>query len=123
MRRRIIGVIIAVTLLAVGVLTVPLAIVSSVRSRDDAVKELERVAERVATDVTATSMTENDEIELPKVEDAVTVGVYLPDGTLVAGDGPQPADALVTDAGLLTRNADIGQTLVVARPIVADERV
>lgn len=123
MRRRIIGVIIAVTLLAVGVLTVPLAIVSSVRSRDDAVKELERAAERVATDVTATSMTENDEIELPKVEDAVTVGVYLPDGTLVAGDGPQPAGALVTDAGLLTRNADIGQTLVVARPIVADERV
>ncbi len=121
MRRRIIGVIIGVTFLAVGVLTVPLAIITSVRSRDDAIRELERVAERVATDVTAASMNEGDQIELPQVEDSVTVGVYLLDGTLVAGRGPEPPGGHVTDTGLLTRNDTIGSDLVVARPVVADE--
>ena len=122
MRRRILVAIVGVTILATAVLTVPLAIVSSLRARSESVRELERVAERVAADISVASLRGGDEIDLPEIESAVSVAVYLPDGTRVAGNGPATADELVEATGLLTRQGTVGSALVVTRPVVIDEQ-
>ena len=122
MRRRILIAIVGVTILATVVLTVPLAIVSSLRARSDSVRELERVAERVAADISVASLRGGDEIELPAIESAVSVAVYLPDGTRIGGNGPEVADDLVRNTELLTRQGTVGSSLVVTRPVVIDEQ-
>lgn len=122
MRRRILIAIVGVTILATAVLTVPLAIVSSLRARSESVRELERVAERVAADISVASLRGGDEIDLPEIESAVSVAVYLPDGTRIAGNGPATADQLVEATDLLTRQGTVGSSLVVTRPVVIDEQ-
>lgn len=122
MRRRILIAIVGVTILATAVLTVPLAIVSSLRARSESVRELERVAERVAADISVASLRGGDEIDLPEIESAVSVAVYLPDGTRIAGNGPATADELVEATDLLTRQGTVGSSLVVTRPVVIDEQ-
>lgn len=112
---------IGVTVLATVVLTVPLMLVTSSRARDRGVRELERVAERFAPDVTAASLKGLDDIDLPGTEEAVAVGVYLPDGTRVAGRGPDPGGDLIADVRKTTRNARVGSSLVIARPVVVDD--
>lgn len=113
--------IIGVTILATAVLTVPLAIVVSRRAGEEGVHELERVAERTATDISSESLQGLDEIELPDTETGVAVAVYSTDGRLLAGAGPDPAGPAVLDTGLLTRSHEVGHSLVVTRPVVLDE--
>jgi len=96
--------------------------VSSLRARSESVRELERVAERVAADISVSSLTGVDKITLPKIESSVSVAVYLPDGTRLAGDGPVRADDLVRGTKLLTRQGTAGPLLVVTRPLVIDEQ-
>jgi signal transduction histidine kinase len=121
MRRRILGAIIGVTILATSVLTVPLAIVVSRRAAEEGVHELERVAERTATDISPESLQGLDEIELPDTAAGVAVAVYTTDGRLIVGKGPDPADEAVLDTQLLTRSHEVGHSLVVTRPVVLDE--
>ena len=122
MRRRILVVIVGVTILATAVLTVPLAVVSSLRARSESVRELERVAERVSAEISVESLRGGDEIELPQIESAVSVAVYLPDGSRIVGDGPATADGLVIGTERLTRQGTVGSSLVVTRPVVVDEQ-
>lgn len=108
-------------MLATCVLTVPLLFIISSRSEDIGVRELERVAERVAPEVTPATLSRGGAIDLPATEEAIVVGVYRPDGDLVAGNGPKAGGELVTDAKRLTHIGRVGHELVVARPVVADE--
>ncbi len=91
------------------------------RAREDAVSELERVAERTATDISSESLQGMDQIELPETEHGVGVAVYSTDGRLLVGKGPDPADQAVLRTELLTRSREVGHSLVVTRPIVLDE--
>ena len=122
MRRRILIAIVGVTILATAFLTVPLAIVSSLRARSESVRELERVAERVAADISGASLRGGDQIDLPAIESAVSVAVYLRNGTRIAGNGPATADELVKATDRLTRQGTVGSSLVVTRPVVIDEQ-
>lgn len=121
MRRQILTAIVGVTVLATVVLTIPLAIVTSLRARSDSVRELERVAERVAADISVAALRGSDSIDLPHVESSVSVAVYLPDGSRLIGEGPSHADDLVSDTRFLTRQGAVGSSLVVTRPVVIDE--
>ena len=121
MRRRILTAIVGVTVLATTVLTIPLMFVFSSRARDRGVHELERIAERFAPDVTPGAINKSDDFDFPDMDDDATVGVYLPDGTKVAGRGPNPGGDLITDVRFTTRNAKVGSSLVIARPVVNDE--
>ena len=122
MRRRILIAIVGVTILATAFLTVPLAIVVSLRARSESVRELERVAERVAADISDASLRSGDQVDLPAIESAVSVAVYLRNGTRIAGNGPVTADELVKATDRLTRQGAVGSSLVVTRPVVIDEQ-
>ena len=123
MRRRILVAIIGVTAMATLVLTVPLGVIIARRASADSVRELERVAQRAASTLPTRINTSGDPIELPRVEENVKVGVYLPDGTLVAGSGPSSADSVTTGAHRLVVDGRIGAERIVADPVVVDERL
>jgi signal transduction histidine kinase len=122
-RRRILGAIIGVTAMATLVLTVPLALIIARRESADSVRELERVAQRAASRLPTSIGVAGERIELPKVEENVQIGVYLPDGTLVAGSGPSAADRVTTRARRLTVDGSVGDQRVLADPVFVDERL
>lgn len=123
MRRRILLAIVAVTAVATVVLTVPLAVITARRENADAVLELERVAQRAAAGVSAGAGSEAIEIDLPEIEPNMRLGVYLPDGTLVAGSGPATADAVTERADRVVTDGVVGTDRVLANPVVIDKRL
>lgn len=123
MRRRILLAIVAVTAVATVVLTVPLAVITARRENADAVLELERVAQRAAAGVSAGVGSDPLRIELPAVEPSVHIGVYLPDGSLVAGSGPATADAVTASAETVVTDGVVGEDRVLADPVVIDEQL
>ena len=123
MRRRILTAIVGVTALATIVLTLPLVFLMASREHNDSDRELTLVAEQVANELTSDSDFSASGLELPPIDDAlITVGVYLPDGELVAGEGPTPADELTRSAGLLSSLDNVDDHRVLVRPIVEREQ-
>jgi len=124
MRRRILSSIIAVTILAVVLFGVPLAIVVRDQYLADATLRLEREATTAARQVPADVATRSDPVELSAQATSTHLGLYLPDGQKLAGRGPTEGDAPV-QAAAANRIQDIEANgrLVVAVPVLANEQV
>lgn len=121
MRRRIFASTILVTLLAVVLFGVPLALAVRSRYLDQTELELERAADLAAATLPA-DFTQPG-VELPSVESSLVLGVYDTSGQRVAGDGPITADPLVRRAltGTEASGSDRGN-LVAAIPVAVDGR-
>ena len=122
MRRRILLAIIGVTIVATTALTVPLGIIVANREHNDASRELDRIAERTAAGLPPTLPATGEPIELPPVESVISVAIYDPSGVRVAGNGPDPADALTASASDVTVDGADGGARILARPIIVDEQ-
>lgn len=123
MKRRILVAIVGVTAMATLVLTVPLALIIARRESVESVRELERVAQRAAAGLPKGIGATGDPIELPRVEENIQLGVYLPDGTLVAGSGSPSADGVTARASRVVVDGTVGAQRVVAAPVFVDERL
>jgi signal transduction histidine kinase len=113
----------AVTVLAVALFGVPLAIVVDRRIHDDAVIELQRAASAAAVALPA-RIDPAASIELPAGEAGVHLAVYDGAGHLVTGTGPPTADSVVAataDGGV--HDGVVGSERVVAVPLAGDEHV
>jgi len=119
MRRRVLTAIVAVTLLATLVLTVPLAVLIAAREHEDADRELALAAERAANELTSGS---DGDVRLPTFERALSVAVYRPDGSRLIGDGPDVADRFTMDTRLLTRTGATATDRILVRPVVENEK-
>ncbi len=118
MRRRVLTAIVAVTLLATLVLTVPLAVLIAAREHEDADRELALAAERAANELTSGSDLISGDVRLPTFERALSVAVYRPDGRRLIGDGPDVADRFTMDTKLLTRTGATATDRILVRPVV-----
>ena len=124
MTRRIVRAILLVTMFAVIAFALPLAYVADRLYHDEAVNRLERAATVASRDVSSLSLNEGDPIDIPPDSDGVRLAVYDPSGQLLKGDGPPTADSEVTEAASGdVSDGQVGNKLVVAVPISADDRV
>ncbi|MGA9596828.1 MAG: HAMP domain-containing sensor histidine kinase [Acidimicrobiia bacterium] len=124
MRRRVLVAILAVTVLAVVLFGIPLAVVIGRLLDESATLRVEREAVLASRAVPADFASSGDPVELPASSEGVVFGLYDPKGVLRAGEGPSRADA-VTAKALHSEVADTeeGETRVVAVPVAADEQV
>ncbi|GFE13274.1 two-component sensor histidine kinase [Streptomyces glebosus] len=124
MRRRILRAVVVAVVCAVVLFSVPLAVATLRLYRQDEVRELEQLADRVAVTVPADVHHPRDPMELPRVEADTWVGVYDEGARLVVGAGPARGDRPVQDA-LAGRASpsQLGDRLVVAVPVGSGERV
>mgnify|MGYP001325421773 FL=1 len=120
MRRRVLTAIVAVTLLATLVLTVPLTLLIAAREHEDADQELALAAERGANELTFNDLNSGG-LRLPTFERALRVAVYAPDGRRLAGNGPRTADRFTQATKLLTRTGTTSTTRILVRPVVDNE--
>jgi len=119
-RRRILAAIVLVALAATTVLTVPLAIVTGRREQEQSRRELENIADRAASMLPSPLVHADVPIDVPAVEANIDVGVYLPDGTLVAGAGPGRPDPVTAGARFEPSDGYVGDMTVHAEPVVVD---
>lgn len=122
MRRRVLGAIVGVTVVALAVLNVPLAILIAYRDVADARDNLGLVADRTATKITSRGPFGDGPIELLDIDPSLEVGVYLPSGERIAGTGPDRADSVTAEVELLTLGGRVDNIHIVARPIVEREQ-
>ncbi|MFG3117904.1 ATP-binding protein [Streptomyces sp. NPDC048197] len=124
MRRRILRAVVVAVVCAVVLFSVPLAVATLRLYRQDEVRELEQLADRVAVTVPADVHHPRDPMELPRVESDTRVGVYDEGARLVVGAGPARGDGPVHDA-LAGRASpsQLGDRLVAAVPVGSGERV
>ncbi|MFI1741632.1 ATP-binding protein [Streptomyces sioyaensis] len=124
MRRRILRAVVLAVVCAVVLFSVPLAVATLRLYRQDEVRELEQLADRVAVTVPADVHHPRDPMELPRVESDTWVGVYDEGARLVVGAGPARGDRPVHDA-LAGRASpsQLGDRLVAAVPVGSGERV
>ncbi|MET8021852.1 HAMP domain-containing sensor histidine kinase [Streptomyces decoyicus] len=124
MRRRILRAVVVAVVCAVVLFSVPLAVATLRLYRQDEVRELEQLADRVAVTVPAEVHHPRDPMELPRVEAGTWVGVYDAGARLVVGAGPARGDRPVQDA-LAGRASpsQLGDRLVAAVPVGSGERV
>ncbi len=123
MRRRILIAIVLVALAATTVLTVPLAIVTGHREQEQSRRKLENIADRAASMLPSPLARADVPIDVPAVEANIDVGVYVPDGTLVAGAGPDRPDAVTAGAGFESSDGYVGDTTIHAEPVVMNGQV
>lgn len=121
MRRRILVAIIGVTVVATSLLTVPLAVITAHRENDDAIRELQRAAERTTAGLSIKPGRDGEDIELPKVRSDLRVAVYDPHGARVAGRGPKAADEVTSRAKRIAESGVIGDERVLADPVLINE--
>lgn len=121
MRRRILVAIIGVTVVATSLLTVPLAVITAHRENDDAIRELQRAAERTTAGLSIKPGRDGEDIELPKVRSDLRVAVYDPHGVRVAGRGPKAADEVTSRAKRIAESGVIGDERVLADPVLINE--
>lgn len=123
MRRRILASTLMITATAVLMFAIPLAVVVGRLLDEQGALRLERQAVLAARNIPADFATGDDPTELP-TDDGIDYALYAVDGRLIAGIGPATVDALTRQA-LDNRVVDgeIGETLVVAIPVVDDEQV
>jgi len=124
MTRRIFVTILAVTMLAIVLFGVPLAIAVQRRNRDDAVLELQRIASAAASQVPVGFASSSDPVELPAVPPDIHLALYGVDGRRFTGSGPVVPDAVVraTSDGDV-HDGRVGDERVVAVPVAHDEQV
>lgn len=125
MRHRILTAMLAVTALAVTLLGLPLAVLVRADERRVETIDLERRAAAAGLRLSADALQGGrDPVELPAPAAPRRLAVYLPDGTLLAGDGPVSADPATRAAlgGRVTDTAD-GRELAVAIPVPDGETV
>lgn len=121
MRRRILVAIIGVTVVATSLLTVPLAVITAHRENDDAIRELQRAAERTTAGLSIKPGRDGEDIELPKVRSDLRVAVYDPHGARVAGRGPKAADEVTSRAKRIAESGVVGDERVLADPVLINE--
>ena len=124
MRRRLLTAILSVTAVAVVLFAVPLAVVLRELVDEEATLRLEREAVLAAREVPADFATSLDPVELPEGAADTTLGLYSPDGRLIAGSGPSRAEETVLGAldNRVVEAREAGARLV-AVPVAADEQV
>lgn len=123
MTRRTLGAIVSAVVVAVVLFALPLAFEVARLDRVQAVLVLERDASRAALQVPDNFASTDDPVELPTGQTA-RIGLYRPDTSLHAGDGPDTADP-PTRAALDGRVTDVdtGTSIVLAVPVTANEQV
>lgn len=120
MKQRILASTVLVTLLAVAVFGVPLALAVRSRYLDQTELELERAANLALASVPADLS--SGTVHLPRVESSLSLALYDSTGHRVDGAGPDTADPLVRQA--LTGDEASGSSegdLVAAIPVLADD--
>ena len=124
MSRRILTAILAITVLAVVLFGVPLAIGLRRLYRNEAVVRLEREAARAGIEVPASFEKTGDPVELSTRRDDTLVGLYDRRGRKLQGHGPARADTEVARAlkGAVSDGAHDGE-VVVAVPVTSEEHV
>ncbi|MGP8304208.1 sensor histidine kinase [Streptomyces inhibens] len=124
MRRRILRAVVVAVVCAVVLFSVPLAVATLRLYRQDEVRELQQLADRVAVTVPADVHHPRDPMELPRVESDTWVGVYDERARLVIGAGPASGDSAVRES-LAGRDTSrrTGDRLVAAVPVGSGERV
>lgn len=124
MTRRIVTAITAVAIAAVIAFGLPLGVLIQRQYRAEAILELERQATAATIEVPSTFQADRDPLEVPEGTDGATIGVYLPDGTKVAGAGPDRTGGVVREAASgKVADEQVGSQLVVAVPVTGQERV
>lgn len=123
MRRSILTTTLVITAAAVLMFAVPLAVVVSRLLDEQGALRLERQAVLAARNIPADFATGRDPAELPS-DSGIDYALYAEDGRRVAGIGPATIDGLSRQAlGNRVVDGEIGETLVVAIPVIDDERV
>jgi signal transduction histidine kinase len=125
MRRRIVGLVFALTAAALLLLSIPLALEARSRIRSDERSKLARFAAITASDISVEGTVGRDPIELPAVSrGAPLLAVYSAEGVRLEGNGPDRLDATLTppQPGQV-REISTASELVVAVPIAVDEQV
>ncbi|GES32596.1 HAMP domain-containing sensor histidine kinase [Streptomyces angustmyceticus] len=124
MRRRILRAVIAAVVCAVVLFCVPLAVATLRLYRQDEVRALQQLADRVAVTVPADVHHPRDPMELPRVGPGRQVGVYDDRARRVVGTGPEAGDRPVHDALAGRATSDRGDGRLVATvPVGSGERV
>ncbi len=129
MRRRIISLTVLAALVATVLFALPLGIAVMKYYRDDATSDLERAADAAALAVSDALAAGRVPVVPPPEDDDEAegaVGVYAPDGRLIAGHGPATGGALERRAAGATIDVVTGHEsgeLVLAVPVVSGARV
>jgi signal transduction histidine kinase len=121
MRRRIVAVALAASMLAITVFGVPLAAAVAAYTIKYGEGELERDADTVALAVAADLFDGHPVGRLPETSEAAAISVYGMAGTRLAGDGPNPGGLFVSDS--LEGHTHAGEDadeLVVTIPVTHD---
>lgn len=124
MRARLLRSIVAVTILAVVLFGVPLAVAAARLYRSREVSRLERQATLAAGALPTSGLRGTDPIELPRHPGPVRLALYDDRGRRAAGTGPTQGDELVTQAlrGKVVDEHE-GAWLAVAVPVHDEELV
>lgn len=124
MRRRIVTLTVLAALLATGLFALPLGIAVMQYYREDTTSDLERAADSVALQV-SDALNSGRRPAVPALggdEADGDVGIYGPDGWLLAGHGPDKADDVVRGASAATTDmvtGPIGDEQALAVPVVS----
>ena len=124
MKRRILVSIVSVTILAVVLFGVPLAIVVRDRFKAEAMLQLERTATQVARKVPAAAVSAGTPVTLRPHDDDTRFALYGVNAAKLTGDGPDDGDEVVNDAS--TNHVDDMEqngALIVAVPVTLNDRV
>lgn len=116
--------IVGVTVVALLVLGIPLAIAVARLYKSEEVLLLEREANEVRSSISASRVERGERVVVGSDDPANRFVVYAGDGERLGGKGPKQGDATVKEA-LDAETADerIGSRIVVAVPIYGDERI
>ncbi|MFB9924069.1 sensor histidine kinase [Amycolatopsis halotolerans] len=125
MRRRIVTLTVLSSVLATSLFGLPLAVGALWYFRTHTTSALERAADGAAV-VVSDALAAGEPVQVPDNEDGAEVGVYDPQGHLLAGDGPPIADDVVrgvsaTRSDML--NQKVGDEDVLAVPVLTGARL
>ena len=124
MRRRILIAVLSISVLAIVLFAVPLAILVERFVDEDAIHRVERQAILAARVVPDDFATRTDGVELPSNTAGIQMALYDLDGALVSGNGPTKADTATTRAlANHVTDSETDQVRVVAVPVSADEQI
>jgi len=126
-RRRIVTLTVLAALIATGLFALPLSIAVMQYYREDTTSDLERAADSVALKVSDALSSGRRPVVPPLGGDeaAGDVGIYGPDGWLLAGHGPTRADDVVRGASAATTDmvtGTVGDEQALAVPVVSGTR-
>jgi signal transduction histidine kinase len=119
-RRRIVTLTVVAAMLAIGLFGLPFAVAVAKYYVDNESAVLERAADSSALSVCDDLATGDRIPVLPADADKHRVGLYTPEGKLIAGSGPVSADPVVLAAkGTDFASGDVGEDLVIAVPVLS----